>query len=419
MELVALKNKALPDTPGIYFFMGADKEILYIGRATSLKDRVRSYFAADVIKTRGPRIVDMVFKAADVEFVKADSVLEAVILEANFIKKHQPHYNTKEKDDKSFNSVVITDEAYPAVTVVRSKELEAGKGPKAKYVFGPYPQGMVLREGLKIVRRIFPYRDLKCVPLSGKPCFNYQIGLCPGPCVGAVTKTEYSRNVTAIRLFFEGKKHVLLKKLEREMKAHAKGQEFEAAGEAKRRLFALTHIQDVTLIKEREDEGADLRIPETDPKNFKMPVRIEAYDIAHLGGTNIVGVMTVCEDRHAKKADYRLFKIKGQKGADDTLALREVLGRRLNHPEWQFPTLIAVDGGIAQKNAAEALLKERGFDIAVVAVTKDDKHKPERIQGDLDLAKKYEREILLANSEAHRFAIKYHRKKRSDTWLKR
>lgn len=413
MNLKDLTKINTPDTPGVYFFIAPNKEILYIGKATSLRDRVKSYFKDDVIQTRGPLIVDMVTRAATIEWVKTDSVLEAVILEANEIKKYQPTCNTKEKDDKSFNYVVFTDEDFPTILLVRGKDVETwkatGKAPvKIKWLFGPYPQGAVLREALKIIRRIFPFRDSKCVAGQGKPCFARQIGLCPGVCTGEISKEEYRKQIRNIKIFFEGKKHELVKQLEREMKERAERQEFEKAGEIKRTIFSLTHIKDVTLIK-AEDKRNRLGEKQGTPQAL---FRIEGYDIAHMSGQNTGGVMVVYEDGHIKKSDYRLFKIKRTKGANDIAGLKEVLDRRLNHTEWTFPNLIVVDGGVAQKNTAETLLRERGFDIAVVSVVKDDRHKPLKILGDGELAEKYKKEILLVNSEAHRFAIKYHRKRR-------
>jgi excinuclease ABC subunit C len=188
---------------------------------------------------------------------------------------------------------------------------------------------------------------------------------------------------------------------------------FEEANALKKKIFALTHIQDFSLIQaEKKSEAVgDARKTEA---GF---VRIEGYDIAHMGGSNMGGVMVVLEDSHIKKSDYRLFKIKRQKGADDTAALKEVLSRRLNHTEWHFPTCIVVDGGKAQKNAVEAVLKEAGFDIAVVSVVKDNRHKPNHFLGDEALIEKYRKEILLVNSEAHRFAVKYHRKMQRKTSL--
>ncbi len=393
--------RKLPDHPGVYIFRGPKREILYVGKATSLRTRVASYFRRDLIATRGPILVGMVETAKSVDFIETDSVLEALILEAHLIKKHQPTYNTKEKDNKSFNYVVITKEDFPRVVIMRGRNLEAQPPSELKYSFGPFPQGSVLREALAIVRKIFPFRD-KCKPLSGKPCFNAQIGLCPGVCAGTISKTEYAKNIHRIKLFFEGKKKTLVSGLERDMKLSAKNLKFEEAGRIKKMIFALNHIQDVSLIKADFGKMEDL---------FGGEFRIEAYDVAHISGTNVVGVMVVVEDNEPKKSDYRKFKIKASTN-DDNASLREILERRFNHSEWPMPKLIVVDGGKAQVNTAEKALKEWGIAIPVVGAVKDEHHKPKGFLGDKAIIQKHDRQILLANSEAHRFAIGFHRQLR-------
>ena len=380
------KNIGLPDNPGVYFFKkGTD--ILYIGRATSLKDRVKSYFKDDLISTRGPLLVDMVTKADKVEWIETDSVLEAVILEANEIKKYLPYFNTKEKDNKSFYCIVITDEEFPRVFLVRERNLET-----YKYVFGPYPNGGAVKEALKIIRKIFPFRDTCKI---GKPCFNSQIGLCPGVCYGKMTKQEYAKTIKKIVLFLEGKKDTLINEIEKEMHEYAKEMAFEKAEQAKRTLYALTHVHDMSLI--REEDATDL-------EGF----RIEAYDVAHLSGKNTAGVMVVAYDNAMERSAYRKFKIKHEKGAHETESLKEILKRRFNHPEWPMPDVIVVDGNEVQRKAAQSLT-----DIPVVSVVKNEKHKPKAILGEAQIIEKYQKIILLANSEAHRFSIAYHRLLRS------
>lgn len=403
MKIKDIKKRKLPDSPGVYFFTGERGKILYIGKASSLRDRVKSYFSRDVERSRGPLISKMVLEAKDITYEKADSVLEALILEVNLIKKHQPIYNTKEKSDKSFNYVVIAKEDFPRVMLIRGRELEQNNAVKdAKYVFGPFPHGVIFKEAMRIVRKLFPFRD-KCKPGSGKSCFNRQIGLCPGVCSGEISKSEYARTIVNIKLFFEGKKKALIKKLEREMKTYARKKEFEKANAVKRTLFALNHIQDIALIKETLPHSQDLL------SGRKM--RVEGYDVAHLGGSNMVGVMTVVEGGEVKKLEYRKFNIKNVDGINDTAALREILSRRLAHSEWNLPNLIAVDGGVAQKNAALQVLKEAGMSIPVVSVVKDELHRPRKILGEKAIRREHENEILLVNSEAHRFAIGFHRKR--------
>ncbi|MFQ5662196.1 MAG: GIY-YIG nuclease family protein, partial [Candidatus Paceibacteria bacterium] len=333
-----LKKIKIPDSPGVYFFKNGAR-VLYVGKATSLKDRVRSYFSKGVVEARGQLIQKMVEEADFVDFVKTDSVLEALIMEANLIKKFQPRYNTKEKDDKSFNFVLITREDFPRVLTVRGKDLEKKYSSRdIKYLFGPFPYGGIFKDALKIVRKLFPFRDTCNPPPAGgpdKPCFNRQIGLCPGVCSGDVSKTEYGRTINHIKLFFEGKKSSLIKTLENEMKEYAKKKKFEKAGEIKKTIFGLNHIQDVSLIK-----GDPWKTVQGSP--LYLDFRIEAYDVAHISGANAVGVMTVIEDGKVKKSDYRKFNISDKAAGNDTKALKEVLDRRLKHSEWPFPRLIVV-----------------------------------------------------------------------------
>ncbi len=400
-----LSKKKLPDTPGVYFFLGARKEILYIGKATSLKNRVRSYFTDDIKEKRSELIEKMVQEAKMLEYTETESVLEALILETNLIRTHKPHYNTRSKDDKSYNHLVITNEEWPRVLVVRGKDLtEQFTEKDVMYEFGPFTSGQLFREALKIVRRLFKFYDTKrplgeekSKLLKGKIDFNRQIGLYPSE----ANKAEYMRTIRHIKLFFEGKKQQIIKELEKDMMKYAKAEKFEEANVAKKRIFALQHIQDIALIKD------DSRIYRDEKR-----IRIEAYDIAHMDGKDMVGVMTVVEGGEAAKSEYRKFKIKTFDDANDPGALKEVLERRLAHPEWPLPQIVVVDGSTAQKNAAEFVLKKLGIVIPVVAVVKDDRHRPTRLIGPANLLKVHQYGVLLANAESHRFAITYHRSKR-------
>jgi len=354
----------LPDTPGVYFFRHTNGAILYIGKATSLRDRVRSYFSPNLLAMRGEKLVKMMEEFHDIDFQPTDSVLEALILEANLIKKYQPPYNTKEKDNKSFNYVVVTKEDFPRIMLARGRDLmfseNSGENEKPflyeiQYQFGPFPQGSAIREGLVLIRKIFPFRDEKCVPASEQkrkpgqsphPCFNYQIGLCPGVCVGKISKVEYRERVNDIVDFFRGNKKKVIKNLEKRMHEFASEKQFEKAGEAKRQIFALTHIHDISLIKQ-----------ENIVEKPGLVFRVEAYDVAHFGGKNVVGVMTVVENGTAQKNEYRKFKIKEDPGINDTKALREILRRRFTHEEWRFPNMIVVDGEWPRETRLKACSK--------------------------------------------------------------
>ncbi len=411
MQKADLTKKPLPDAPGVYFFLGLRKKILYIGKATSLRNRVRSYFAGDLKEKRSELIENMVTEAVTIEHTETDSVLEALILETNLIRTHKPRYNTRSKDDKSYNHLIITNEEWPRVLVIRGKDLtEQYTEAEIKYHFGPFPSGQLFREALKIVRRLFQFYDTdrpvgtetnKLV--KGRIDFNRQIGLYPTE----VNKVNYDRTIRHIRLFFEGRKRQVITELKKEMMRQAKLEEFEAAEVIKRRIFALEHIQDIALMKD------DARIYRDEKR-----IRIEAYDIAHLAGKDMVGVMTVVEGGEATKNEYRKFKINTLTDANDSAALREVLERRLAHPEWAFPLLIVVDGNQIQKRAAELVLKKHAHMIPIVAVVKDDRHKASRIIGQVELIRLHQHAILLANAEAHRFAIAYHRDKRDKRFTK-
>ncbi len=414
MKSQDIKKYNLPENPGVYFFIEKG-EIIYIGKATSLKDRVKSYFSPDLINTRGPLILDMVFKADNLKIETTPSVLEALILEANLIKKYQPKYNTKEKSDKSFNYVYITRDY--RLGTIRGKELIKNNFLR---VFGPFPSGNSLKEALKIIRKFFPYiEDRKGA--KGKEEFYKQLALNPE------TSEENKKNIKNIILFFEGKKKKIISLFKKEMNQYAKEKSFEKAGEIKRKIFALDHINDIALIKEDLNNPGNHTFsqvlgsqaqPDHSKKYNYLDYRIEAYDIAHMGGKNMVGVMTVVENGEVNKKEYKKFKIKTKDNADDTGALKEVLERRFNHPEWVIPNLIVVDGGKAQINAGLKVLKKFNLDIPLVSVLKDERHKPKDILGDKVYARKYEREILLVNSEAHRFAITYHKQMRNKNFLK-
>ncbi|MCX6713923.1 MAG: UvrB/UvrC motif-containing protein [Candidatus Vogelbacteria bacterium] len=371
MKSQELKHYKLPDNPGVYHFKRG-KKILYIGKATSLKDRVKSYFNGDILDTRGPKIEQMLKLADRIDWQETHSVLEALLLETELIKKYQPPYNTREKDDKSYWHVIITDEDFPRILPIRGRELfkrrsdadqtqnnaektfivrdwisdKSGKV-GIKYQFGPFPYGAEIKEALKIVRRIFPFRD-KCQPCKagksrcdldfpeGSPrgecqaCFNRQIGLCPGVCTGEISKTDYQKIIRNIKLFFEGKKMVVIKNLEREMKSLARKQEFEKAGKIRNQIFALQHIQDVSLLKNKgvvrsriwlplrkasrgtvrekrflttgslevglqKSEVVRSRISQDEKRlltTSPCSIRIEAYDIAHISGSGTVGART-------------------------------------------------------------------------------------------------------------------------------
>lgn len=397
MKKQDLSTANLPDAPGVYFFRDSDGDILYIGKATSLKDRVRSYFNPDLMDTRGLRLVTMVTLATTVTYQETGSVLEALLLESKLIKEHDPVYNAKEKDDKSFTCVVITKEEFPRVLTMRIRDFEKKFQKKdVAFVYGPFASLPQLRIAMKIIRKMFPYRDT-CEIAGGKLCFNAQLGLCPGVCKGQITVEEYAKNINNIKRLFEGKKTEIKKSLEKDMKEYAKGHMFEKAAVVRNTLFAIDHIKDISLIREE-------KVLSFKDKSF----RIEAYDAAHISGTSRVGVMVVLEGGHLEKNEYRKFKLE-ENVNDDYEGLRQIMLRRFSHKEWQYPDLVVIDGGVAHKQTAERVLASLGLLIPCVSVVKDERHKPKDILGDKVHVDYHKKDILLANGEAHRFAIKYHK----------
>ncbi len=409
MQRNELSNYNLPDVPGVYFFKRG-RNVLYVGKATSLRDRVRSYFDDDVIATRGPRIVDMVTRADRIAYETTPTILEALVREAALIKQYQPRANVDGKDDKTFLYTVVTKEDVPRVLIVRGKDIDfknkqTSDGQKFKAAYGPFPSGTQLREGLRLIRRIFPFFDTprpvgsRSKHQAAKIEFNAQIKQYPR----SYDAKDYRRTIRHVMLFLRGRGKELRTMLEREMKTAAKNERFEYAAEARRQLFALDHIQDVSLIKDENREEFQRK---------SLGIRIEAYDTAHLSGTNAIGVMAVVVDSMPMKKEYRTFRIRGVAKNDDIASLKEILSRRFAHLEWPFPKAIVVDGGTTHKKIAESVLAEIGVSIPVLAVVKDERHRPREVIG-ARRAGVSEADAVLANSEAHRFSLARHRRARS------
>lgn len=425
MKSQDIKNLDLPKSPGVYFFLSSSttpndvndlipSDILYIGKATNLKDRVKSYFGKDLIDTRGPLIVKMVNDANSIEFIETESVLEAIILESNLIKKNQPKYNTKEKDNKSFNYICITKDSWPRIIIKRGRNIDFKNKKvgalKLKSIYGPYPSGDLLRSALKIIRKIFPYLDEKTIKKDNYE-FYKQLHLAPET-KDDTAKKVYLKSIKHIEQFLSGEKTKIIKSLEKEMNIYAKKKEFEKANIIKKQIFALNHVNDVSLIK--EDSYFSPIITNEDKEN---DFRIEAYDIAHLSGSSMVGAFVVVENGQINSSEHRLFNIRNFSLANDPGALEEVFSRRLAHNEWTLPDLIIVDGNQIQKNVIEKELLKNKIKIPVIAVVKDKSHKAKAMIGDTDLIQKYKKQILLANAESHRFVINAHKKNRANKFL--
>jgi excinuclease ABC subunit C len=406
MTPMEYKKIELPKKPGVYFFKKSE-EILYIGKATNLAHRTSSYLNKNLMETRGPLIVKMIEDADSLLWTETGSTLEALILESYLIKQYQPIYNTREKDNRSYNYVVITKELAPRVFTVRQRTLRIIEGKQddsLMYVFGPFPDKDQLQTALKIIRKIFPFHGKKTIHRNNIE-FYKQLGLVPDS-LDSEARIAYVKNIKYIALFFQGKKKSLIQQLKREMMHSAKDLKFERAAAIKRQMYSLEHIRDMALLK-HNFEGA----------HYLDNFRIEAYDIAHMQGDAMVGVMVVHSTNQIDTSEHRVFNINSVDRANDTAALYEVMTRRLTHEEWPYPQIIIVDGSIAQKRVIEKALRERDVSIPVMAVVKDEKHKAREILGQKKISEKYHKEIVALNAESHRFALKQHTQKRDKNFL--
>lgn len=436
-SLLAKTIADLPNAPGVYMFKDAAGRILYVGKAINLRSRVRSYIGKDLALTRGMMLVEMVSLAVRVDHEATDSEIEAILLEANLIRKLKPKYNSLGKDDKSEHFIHVTwSEAYPRLHLVRGHEVESGAVVLAQAhgrrdrLFGPYRVAGGMASVMRVIRRIWPYRDCSPAKYSTyaaleRGCLYHQLGLCPAPCIAAVSESDYRKMVNEIMLLLAGRKAWLVDRLERRMNRLARTQDYEGAAETRDRLFALTHLHTAArrgILRGFEDRRSALR----------EGLTIEAYDLSHNQGDFAVGAMIraivprtekgyAVAETDLIKERYRRFKIRLAKGGDDYAMLAEVMARRLrrarNEPvAWSLPDLFLIDGGEGQLAVARDLVKAAGVQVPVAAVSKGptrrnvDMHVrvPDRLRiplTDGELSKV----ALRLREEAHRFVIHYYR----------
>ncbi|OIP79612.1 MAG: hypothetical protein COT39_01575 [Parcubacteria group bacterium CG08_land_8_20_14_0_20_48_21] len=433
----------LPQKPGVYVLRGARKTILYVGKASRLRNRVRSYFQKTSTYV-SPVKFNLVPEIRSVEIRETGSEIEALLLEANLIKKYQPPYNVLLRDDKSYIYIKIaTEELFPRIFTTRTLE-------KAGTYYGPFTSADAVKEVLKLVRKFFPYRDSSCKPDQGFPCFSYRLGRCPGPCVGAITQLEYRKIIRKIKLFFEGKHSELAREVKRELREERKRLQSET-DEGKRGALELAiarkevqaeNLREVIvhtkLVTSQEKFAYDVRELARALHLPAMPHRIEGYDIAHTGGLNATGSLVVFAEGEPLKSAYRKFRMKTvAEKPNDTAMLKEVLSRRLTKLDtteaarWKLPDLMVIDGGKAQLNAARSALRSGGVSVPVVAIAKGGIHGSQLRQKDeLYFPGEKKPLVLPKNSpalhiiqrvrdEAHRFALSYHQHLRSKRMVQR
>lgn len=402
-----IKINNLPDNPGIYLFYNK-KELIYVGKASSLKNRVRSYFSGK----HTPRPIEqMIHQVARIDYKKTDSILEAVLLEGEYIKKYRPKYNIVWKDDKSWNYIVISRDKYPQIKTLRQHERDnltlAEEKKEYSHIFGPYP-GLKTKEVLRILQRLF-FISI-CSPKSKRPCLYNQMGQCLGVCTGEISTKDYKQKVIKhLIMFLRGNKKGVISNLKKQMKEFSDKKEYEEAARLRNQIKALARIYDIALLNKTFVK---------DKIKSKESFRIEGYDISNLGASHKVGSMVVFDESGPIKRDYRKFNIKGVAGQSDVDCLAEVLERRLKHAEWPMPDMFLVDGGKPQVNTAKKILDKFGIKIPVLGIAKGPKRdKDEFVFGQNQKSfilwvKRYKNILLFARDEAHRFAISFSKSKR-------
>ena len=443
----------LPKNSGVYVFKKG-KEFLYIGKAANIRDRVKNHFYP--VKYREAVILPkakLFNRVKQIGHIKTGSEIEALILEANLIKKYQPKYNVVWKDDKNYFFVGKTIEDFPRIFLTHQKKLKTKNlNLKTEFV-GPFVDGKALKQTLKILRKVFPYRS--CKTLSNRFCLWYHLGRCPAPCL-IKTKLEEKilfekikrgcqKNAGNVFQIFRGKKTQVLKDLKKEMKETSRLQDFEKAAKIRDQIEALEKIlshakifsslEPQYLIKKPWHKyhvwkGVE-RMLKKILKSKKEIFRIEAYDISNIQGKLATGAMITFIEGKPDKNFYRRFKIKITGKPNDVAMIKEILSRRFRHPEWGFPDLILIDGGMPQLNAAKLAINNYQLTIPVLALAKKRSVAEPRtklrfgagenklfIEGQKNpiLLKNLPREIfnliLQLRDESHRFAISYHKKLR-------
>lgn len=357
-DALSKKLKELPAQPGVYFHKSASGEIIYVGKAARLNNRVRQYFQKS--RARDPKTEALVTEIVDTDWMVVDSELEALFLEAEMVRRYMPRYNILLRDDKSMVYIRIDyDSDYPTVTTTR-RPLDDG----ARY-FGPYLSALSVRQALKLLRRIFPFAVSRTQGQK-RASLYYHIGLDPGLEDGRTKLEDYRANLRRLIAVIEGKKLSIEHELEKDMKRKAKAQEFEGAAKARNQLFLLQRLSKQVIFSDKEflDISKDHALAElVDLLGFdKFPARIEGYDISHMQGSDVVASMVVFSNGVSNKGEYRKFKARKDQN-NDFYNMNETIKRRLsekNRKAWGLPSLVIIDGGKGQLDAAIKARDEMG-----------------------------------------------------------
>lgn len=359
-QALETKLAELPKEPGVYFHKDKTGEIIYVGKAAVLRNRVRQYFQKS--RSRDPKTEALVAEIADVDWMVVESELEALFLEAEMIRRYMPRYNILLRDDKAMSYIRIDyDSDFPTVTTTR-RPLDDG----ARY-FGPYFSTLAVRQALKLLRRVFPFATKRSLGQK-RATLHYHLGLDPGLEEGKTSLEDYRANLRKLMAIIQGQRKTIVREVERDMKRAAKANQFEKAAKLRNQLFALQGLDKQVIFSDKEflDISKDHALNEL--VNLlsidTYPRRIEGYDISHQQGTDVVASMVVFTNGVSDKAQYRKFKTKINHN-NDFYNMNETLRRRLserNRKAWGVPSLVVIDGGKGQLDAAIKARDEQGCD---------------------------------------------------------
>ncbi len=366
-EHIKKRLSQLPKEPGVYFHKNSAGEIIYIGKAAVLNNRVRQYFHKS--RLRDPKTDALVAEIADIEWVTVESEIDALFLEAEMIRRYLPPYNILLRDDKSLSYIRIDIKSdSPTVTLTR-RPVDDG----AEYL-GPYISSYPVMKALRLLRRIFPFATTKNESTMGSRLYE-QMGLDPGVSSGRTSLIAYRRSLRQLMRYLRGDKQALLNEINRKMKQAAKLQNFEEATRYRNQLNNLNALKNQVIFSDREfldlskDQGlSDL----ADLLGIEPPRKIEGYDISHMSGTDTVASMVVFASGMPDKAAYRKFKMRIP-GNDDFAHMNEVITRRLspkNIKAWGLPDLFLIDGGKGQLGAAQAAMLDLTIDKPSISLAK-------------------------------------------------
>lgn len=411
------KLNLLPALPGVYFHKNQHNEIIYVGKAAVLKNRVRQYFQNSI---KDQKTLNLVSEISDFDFIVTDSEIDALFLESEMIKRYQPKWNILLKDDKTVTFVRIDLKSEIPIVTTTPNPVDDN----ALYI-GPFYGRSAISKALKSLRKVFPFYDRK---YTGKRSLYTDLGLTPGIEIGVSTSQQYKQNLKKLISYLKGDKKQLIASLESEMKKASSEAKFEQALVLRNQVLGLKELSRKIIFSDQEflDISKDRALIELQEllKLKSPPRRIEGYDISHQSGENAVASMVVFINGVSARQEYRKFKIRHSKN-NDFENLKEVLERRIKHQEWPLPELILIDGGIPQLNFLAPLLNELNIPYLGLA------EKNETIVLPLSTNPKTYQELTLPRSsdllkllqrirdESHRFAITYHTSLKSQSLFKK